>query len=106
MLAMTAVLLVVAGGATAVGSAVVARHRAASAADLAALAAASRAVLAPAEACRVAAAVASPVGGRIESCSVEGATVAVTVQVPVAFAVPGTGPARAFARAGPVEVVQ
>ena len=102
---MTAVLITVAGGATAVGSAVLARHRAASAADLAAVAAASRAVLGPAEACGVAADVVARVGGRVERCLVAGATVSGTVQVPIPLPVPGTGPARAFARAGPVEEV-
>ena len=96
-------LLVWAGlAALARGSAVVARHRAESAADLAALAAA-KAALSGADPCpRAAAVVAAAGAARLERCALA-ADLSVTVQV----SVPASGwagldlpPARARARAG------
>jgi secretion/DNA translocation related TadE-like protein len=96
---MVAVLLWVTGAGAYLGSAVVARHRAQAAADLAALAAAARLPSGTAAACASATAVAREmrVGGI--DCVVDGLDVVVTVQVAVAFA----GVARAGARAGPAE---
>lgn len=105
---LVAVLGVGAVGVTAVGQAVLARHRAGSAADLTALAAASAAwpwaepgrcggeVRAAAE--RVAAAN----GAGLAACEVEGtSTVRVVVTVPVEGWASSVGPARSAARAGP-----
>ena len=80
-----------------VGSVVVARHRAQAAADLAALAAASRLPSGVERACAGATAVAREMRVIDTSCEVDDLDVVVTVQVPVAFA----GTARAAARAGP-----
>jgi secretion/DNA translocation related TadE-like protein len=95
---MVAVLLCVTGAGAYVGSAVVARHRAQTAADLAALAAAVRMPSGVAAACARASAVAREmrVGG--VQCEAENLDVVVTVEVAVVFA----GVARAAARAGPV----
>jgi secretion/DNA translocation related TadE-like protein len=95
---MVAVLLCSAGAAAYVGAAVVARHRAQAAADLAALAAAARLPTGVAAACARATAVAHEMGVDEAECGVDGLDVVVTVRVTVAFA----GAARAAARAGPV----
>ena len=84
------------------GAAVVARHRAQAAADLAALAAALRLVEGRAQACVAADAVAEAMRARGTHCSVDGADVVVAVQVPVQLGRWGTGQARAQSRAGPV----
>jgi secretion/DNA translocation related TadE-like protein len=97
--AMVAVLLFVAGAAAYLGSAVVARHRAQAAADLAALAGAARLPSGVAQACARATAVAHAMRVENAQCSVDGLDVVITVQVSVAFA----GTAWAAARAGPVE---
>ena len=95
---MVAVLLCVTGAGAYLGSAVVARHRAQAAADLAALAAAARLPSGVGAACARASAVAH--GMRVDGadCRVDGLDVVITVRVAVAFA----GAARAVARAGPV----
>lgn len=85
------------------GAAVIARHRAAASADLAALAAASYALDGPEQACRRAGIVAERMGGTLGSCLLRGrdALVKVTVApggVPAAF-----GAATARARAGPAD---
>jgi secretion/DNA translocation related TadE-like protein len=84
-------------------SAVVTRHRAQAAADLAALAAADVALgRRPGDPCALATAVAAANGGRLVSCTVEGggdAVVGVEVRPPGAAAQLGT--ARVSARAGP-----
>ncbi|OBI90881.1 helicase [Mycobacterium asiaticum] len=95
--AMIAVLLSVTGAGAWVGAVVVARHRAQSAADLAALAAAAQLPRGAESACARARAVATRVGG--VECWVDGLDVVVTVQVPV----PVAGAARASARAGPTD---
>jgi secretion/DNA translocation related TadE-like protein len=88
------------------GGVVLARHRAGSIADLAALAAARSAELGVAEPCSAAADVAAAGGARLESCQqlADGSTgVVVAVDGPVAGGPVGwlhTGPARARARAG------
>jgi secretion/DNA translocation related TadE-like protein len=96
---MVAVLLCVTGAGAYVGSAVVARHRAQAAADLAALAGAARIPAGVSAACTRATAVARQM--RADSVQCEAADdldVVVIVQVAVVFA----GWARAAARAGPV----
>jgi secretion/DNA translocation related TadE-like protein len=85
-----------------VGAAVVGRHRATAAADLAALAGAARAVVADPAACSVAAGIAAANGAELEECSAgPGAIVDVRVSVPVRLGPLGTTRARARARAGP-----
>lgn len=108
VLAVAAVLVLLAAtvGALAVVGAVLAAHRASSAADLAALAAAEELVRGePAgQACAVGAAVAARNGGTMFGCRA-GAdlTVELDARVPVRWAVLATvGPATARARAGPV----
>ncbi|MFH9354425.1 Rv3654c family TadE-like protein [Kitasatospora sp. NPDC017646] len=90
----------------AVGAVVAARHRAESAADLAALAAADRLLLDPDGGCGRAAGIAATQGAALASCAVDRSADAVEVvaEVPVGglpLRLP-VGPARARARAGPV----
>lgn len=100
---MVAVLTTVALGGLWVGAAVIARHSAQSAADLAALAAAMRLSSGPAVACRAAATVTAAAGGTLRRCDVVQLDVVVEVSVP-AGGLTG-GPATAVARAGPVYAV-
>lgn len=103
MLAVVAALLLTAAGSTVLGQAVTARHRAAVAADLAALAAAD--VLlgrVPGDACARAAATAAANGGRLVSCrSAPGTSAAVEVSVAPVGAAAALGEAVARAHAGP-----
>ncbi|MFJ2028331.1 Rv3654c family TadE-like protein [Streptosporangium sp. NPDC087985] len=87
------------------GTARVARHRAQSAADLSALAAARWALAAPERACAEAASLAEGNGARITRCSVHGDGIA-DVQVAVWLSLPVMGARRitADARAGPVHL--
>jgi secretion/DNA translocation related TadE-like protein len=96
--AMVAVVLWVTGAGAYVGSAVVARHRAQAAADLAALAAAARLPAGGAAACARATAVAREMRVDDVQCRIDDLDAVVTVAVAVVFA----GVARAAARAGPV----
>ena len=98
---MIVVLLALTVGAVALGSAVVGRHRAQAAADLAALAGAQEVVAGNAAACAEAGQVGRRMGGAVVRCSVEELDVVVTVEVPVMLGRFGNGPARASARAGP-----
>ncbi|WP_268916227.1 MULTISPECIES: Rv3654c family TadE-like protein [Actinomyces] len=103
-LAIIAVLLVLAVGATALMQAQAAAGRARLAADLAALggATALSSILAPAEPCSVARQVAEANGAVLTGCTVEGEDV--TVRVVVGVSVLGVGrAASAAARAGPAE---
>ncbi|MGK5110599.1 MULTISPECIES: Rv3654c family TadE-like protein [unclassified Geodermatophilus] len=103
VVALSGVLAAIGVAAVLVGGAVVARHRATSAADLAALAAAERAVRGDSAACSVAAQVATANGAHLTACSVDaGAVVSVAVEVPVALGPLGVHRADARARAGPV----
>lgn len=97
---MVAVLLTVTGGGFALGAAVIARHRAQAAADLAALAGAARIPAGPDAACVAAQWLARRMRIDQSNCAVEGLDVVVTVAVPL----PGwrIGAARATARAGPI----
>lgn len=108
VLALVAVLAVGAAGVLAVGQAVLARHRAGTVADLAALAAASSAWPGAApgwctgEVRAAGQAVAAANGGALEACAVGAAgSVRVVVTVPVEGWASSVGPARAGARAGP-----
>lgn len=97
-----ALLVSFALGAAAVGGAVVTRHRAAGAADLAALAAADAVAGATTEPCGRAALVADQYGGAVTSCTVDGMVVDVVVELP-AGGLFGLGfSASVRARAGPV----
>lgn len=99
---MIAVLLCVTGAGAYLGAAVVARHRAQAAADLAALAAASRLPSGAEMACARATAVARRMRVDAVRCEVDGLDVVVTVDVAVAVA----GTAHAAARAGPAGAAQ
>ncbi|MFF4413795.1 Rv3654c family TadE-like protein [Streptosporangium sp. NPDC001559] len=87
------------------GTVRVARHRAMSAADLSALAAARLAFADPRRACAQAASLAQNNGVRLTRCSVNGHGVA-DVQVTVRLRLPAFGPqtVTAVARAGPVQL--
>jgi len=98
---MMAVILAVVGAALVVGSAVIARHRAQSAVDLAALAAAGRLAEGQNTACEWAVSVANQTHARVTECRVESLDVVVTVEVGAALGRWGMGTARAAARAGP-----
>jgi secretion/DNA translocation related TadE-like protein len=82
---------------------VVARHRAAGAADLAALAGAQLLVRGDPQPCAAAARVAEESGARLDSCQVEAGTVLVVTAVELGWSAWGLDmpPARARARAGP-----
>jgi secretion/DNA translocation related TadE-like protein len=95
--AMVVVLLTVTGGVAQLGAAVVARHRAQAAADLAALAAAGRLPAGADAACAQADAVARAMRAGTMHCVVDELDVVITVET----AVSRWGPARAAARAGP-----
>lgn len=101
--AMMAMLVTVTVAGVYLGSAVIARHRAQAAADLAALAAAGALADGAQAACANAVAVAEAMHTKIETCSVEGLDVVVAVDVSVALGRLGVGAARAVARAGPVD---
>jgi len=101
---MMAVLLALTLGGIAVGSAVIARHRAQAAADMAALAAAVHLADGTGEACSHAASLARAMHTVLTQCAVEDLDVVVAVDASVAFGRMGVGPAVASARAGPVEV--
>lgn len=88
--------------AVAYGTAVVGRHRAGTAADLAALAAAVRVVDGATGACRTAAAVAARNGGVLRGCRVAGTDVEVSVARSVRLAGLGVRTVVVRARAGPV----
>jgi secretion/DNA translocation related TadE-like protein len=96
-----AVLLVVLLGALHLGSAVVARHRAESAADLAALAAAARAVEGEERACAAARAVAVRAGADVLGCRLVGWDALVEAGTALPFGLPGAEAATGRARAGP-----
>jgi secretion/DNA translocation related TadE-like protein len=98
---MAAVLLAFTIGAVHVGSAVIARHRAQAAADLAALAAAGHIAHGTDAACAQATAVARAMRTVVTGCAVDGLDVTVTVDAAVALGRFGIGPASAAARAGP-----
>jgi secretion/DNA translocation related TadE-like protein len=101
--AMMAVLLAITVACVYLGSAVIARHRAQAAADLAALAAAGRLTQGRDGACAHAVTLAESMHATLADCSVVGLDVVVAVEVPVALGRLGSASARAVARAGPVD---
>jgi len=102
VLVLCGVLAVVGAAAVLTGAAVVARHRATAAADLAALAGAVRAVQG-ADACGSAGQLAAATTAELTTCQVTPeAVVEVTVSVPVRLGRLGIFSATARARAGPV----
>jgi secretion/DNA translocation related TadE-like protein len=101
--AMIAVLVAVTTGALCLGSAVIARHRAQAAADLAALAAARRLADGPDAACAQATAIARAMKSAIAQCTVDGVDVVVAANVLVTLGKLGMGTASASARAGPLD---
>ena len=98
---MIAVLMSVTVGISWLGAAVVARHTAQGAADLAALAAAGALAGGPDAACAQAGAIAGAMRAGVTRCAVEGLDVVLQVQVAVRVGRFDLGPARATARAGP-----
>lgn len=101
--AVMAVLLAFTAGGVHLGSAVIARHRAQAAADLASLAAAARLGQGVDAACTQAAVVALAMRTAVAHCAVEDLDVVVTVDAAVTLGRFGVGPARAAARAGPID---
>lgn len=91
-------------GGVLIGTAVLARHRAQAAADLAALGAAGRLLLGPAAACGQARQLAAAMGAALVGCEVVRLDVVVTMTVRTS-GWPG-GEARAAARAGPAATGQ
>ena len=103
VVALAGVLVLVGLGGALLAAAVLARHRATAAADLAALAATGSAVDGEADPCAAAAGVAAANGGRLRSCTVDPAAVSdVVVGVPVDLGPLGAREATGRARAGPV----
>ncbi|KUI35306.1 helicase [Mycobacterium sp. IS-1496] len=96
-----AALVVVTGGLAQVGSAVIARHRAQAAADLAALAAAGQIASGAGSACAQATFVARSMNTTAADCTVDGLQVVVHVEAATGLGAWRLGPARAAARAGP-----
>jgi secretion/DNA translocation related TadE-like protein len=94
-------LLVITSGAVYVGAAVIARHRAQSAADMAALAGAAVMPDGPAIACSRASDVARAMGGTVTACEAHDLDVIVTVGVSPGVGASILGTAAAVARAGP-----
>jgi secretion/DNA translocation related TadE-like protein len=103
VLAAGLVTVLVAMAATAVGAAIVARHRAQAGADLAALAGAAHAVEGEEVACARAAELVQANGGRMVACHLEGWDLTVSAEVVPASVAALAGTAHASARAGPVE---
>ena len=100
---MMALLMAITIGGVYIGTAVIARHRAQAAADLAALAAAAHIADGANAACAQASALAHAMHTTVAHCVVEGLDVLVTVDSPVTAGRLGVGSARASARAGPVD---
>lgn len=96
-----AAILAVAMGGTAVGAFVVARHRAQSAADLAALAAATTVPAGVGAACMQAQTVATAMRATLRDCDIDGLDVTVVVEVSTGLILGGD--TRAAARAGPID---
>jgi secretion/DNA translocation related TadE-like protein len=101
VLSCAAVLALLGGLAASVGAVAVARHRAASAADLAALAAADRALDGEPDACAAAARAAAAVDAVLETCRITGDVSDVVVAVRPPGALGSWGVARSHSRAGP-----
>ncbi|TRW80117.1 flp pilus-assembly TadE/G-like family protein [Mycolicibacterium sp. 018/SC-01/001] len=96
------VVTVMAGGAV-LGSAVAARHRAAAAADLAALSGATALAAGRGTACAIATSVADAMASTVVRCEIDGLDVLVIAEAAPAFGVALVGRATAAARAGPLD---
>ncbi len=83
------------------GAAVIARHRAQAAADLAALAGAAYVPAGTDAACAQASVLARSMGATAVECAVDGLDILVTLEAPTTLGLSWMGPARAIARAGP-----
>lgn len=101
VLALACVVTLVAAVLVALGSVAVTRHRVASTADLAALAAAGRAPEGQPAACAAAAVVVKASGASLVGCSLVGAAAEVQVTLQPAGPLGALGSASARARAGP-----
>ena len=101
--AMIAALAAMTVGGAHVGAAVIARHRAQAAADLAALAGAGSVPTGTDTACAQASALARAMGATTVACALHGLDIVVSVEVPTTLSLPRMGPARAIARAGPAD---
>ncbi|WP_256387024.1 Rv3654c family TadE-like protein [Mycolicibacterium sp. GF69] len=99
--AMVAVLVMITAGATYLGVAVAARHRAQAAADLGALAAAHGLASGADAACTWARAVLAAMSAEMVSCETADLDTVVVADIPVHLGRFGMGTARAMARAGP-----
>jgi secretion/DNA translocation related TadE-like protein len=102
VLAAGVLTVVVALAASAVGAAIVARHRAQTAADLAALGGAALAVEGEQAACARAAMLVAENDGRIVACHLDGWDLTVAAEVMPSGVAAFAGAAHASARAGPV----
>ncbi|MDQ3476830.1 MAG: flp pilus-assembly TadE/G-like family protein, partial [Actinomycetota bacterium] len=101
VLALSGVILLSGAASVLAGMAIISRHEAGTAADLAALAAASRALSGPEVACAAGQDIADANGAELVSCTLSAdGVVDVTVTVTVQFGSLGLGVARADARAG------
>lgn len=101
---MVAVIIVFASAGAYLGAAVIARHRAQAAADLAALGAAGAVPSGREAACAEATQIATRMRSAVAGCRIDGLDVVLEVAVPVRLGRWGAGPAKASARAGPVDV--
>ena len=101
VLALAGLLAVVGGLGATVGAVAVARHRAAAVADLAALAAADRALAGEVTACAAARRAAAAGSAVLDSCRLTGQVADVAVTVRPAGALGSWGVARSHSRAGP-----
>jgi len=105
VLALSGVLLLAGAASVLAGLAIISRHEAGTAADLAALAAASQVLSGSEVACARAAVIAEANAAALESCTIAAdGVVDVTVSVTVELGSLGIGVARAMARAGVAEV--
>jgi secretion/DNA translocation related TadE-like protein len=102
---MIAAMVVITAGGADLGAAVIARHRAQAAADLAALAGAAYLPAGAASGCAQASALARSMGTTAVGCAVDGLDVVVTVEAPSALGFTRMGRARAVARAGPAGTI-
>lgn len=101
--AMVAAMATLTVGGAYVGAAVIARHRAQAAADLAALAGAADVPAGTDTACARASLLARAMGVTAVMCAVEGLDLVVTVEASIGVGPTRTGSARAVARAGPAD---
>jgi secretion/DNA translocation related TadE-like protein len=102
MLLLIGIVFFLGASALALGQAIAARHRAGAVADLAALAAADRALDGERQACGRAVAVARAQRARIVACTVRGEIADVTAEVRLSAPLAALPPARFRARAGPL----